>query len=93
MGCGGVINSTSGSIQSIDINRDGLYEMDLECVWQMALPQNLTIFLQFNRFDLVSTGCYDYLEVKHLIRSFHANWDTCVSPMSQTFTNILQFVL
>jgi len=62
-GCGGLINSTSGTIQSLDDNRDGIYETDLNCEWQIIVPQNSSVSLSFTRFNLAPVGCYDYLEV------------------------------
>ena len=65
-GCGGLINaSTDTTIRSLDIDQDGFYEHNLECVWQIFAPEDRLIVLQFLSFDVQGAGltCYDTLEV------------------------------
>ena len=61
---------SSTSISSPDINNDGTYSSDLDCVWTVITTDNNVINLQFNSFvlDDQSATCPDYVEVKP---SFH----------------------
>ena len=68
-GCGGVLNTTSGVISSLDHTGNGRYEPGLGCSWQIIVPQNHNVRLRFDRFDLAPQGgdacsnSFDYLEV------------------------------
>ena len=35
--CGGYENGESGLIKSPDKNHDGLYDLDIECIWQIQI--------------------------------------------------------
>lgn len=71
-GCGGVLNSTQGTMTSLDANNDGNYEPNLECIWRIYVPMGKRIKLTFSRFNIESSpsnmsACsYDYLEVTSL---------------------------
>ena len=68
-GCGGVLNLTQNgtvSISSPDVDNDGQYEPDLDCVWKVISGVNRVVSLQFSRFvlhDDESALCPDYVEV------------------------------
>jgi hypothetical protein len=64
-GCGGVINQTSGTIQSLDYDGDGQYENSLDCRWTKMAAANSIIVLNFTAFNLEpGDSCpYDYVEV------------------------------
>ena len=54
------------SISSPDVDNDGLYEPDLDCVWKVITGVNHVVSLQFSRFvlhDDESSLCPDYVEV------------------------------
>jgi len=68
-GCGGLLNLTeSGSLplSSPDVNSDGVYEPDLDCVWTIIATGNSIVNLQFNSFVLhgEAPACPDYVEVR-----------------------------
>ncbi|KAK2147338.1 hypothetical protein LSH36_558g01028 [Paralvinella palmiformis] len=66
-GCGGLLNSSTGSFHSIDSNHDNLYEPNLMCVWQIVVPEDQLIKLHFDHFQLESRpNCleYDYLQIR-----------------------------
>ena len=68
-GCGGLLNTTSGVIKSLDHDGNGQYEPDLNCVWQIVVPPDHNVRLHFDQFDLApqgGEGCLDlsdYLQV------------------------------
>ena len=65
-GCGGLINLTSASmIRSLDVDGDGHYEDNLDCIWIIVAPEDKVIRIEFANFSLEAspTGCYDVLEV------------------------------
>ena len=53
------------SISSPDVNGDGKYVSDLDCVWTIIVTDNNNVInLQFNSFVLDNqTTCPDYVEV------------------------------
>ncbi|RWS11455.1 cubilin-like protein, partial [Dinothrombium tinctorium] len=69
-GCGGVLESKTGVIQSPDIDKNGLYDYDLDCVWTIIAGENAVITLTFEKFDLeespanMSKCAFDYLEIR-----------------------------
>ena len=68
-GCGGVLNLTETStmiLSSPDINNDGTYMSDLDCVWTAIASDNSIIQLQFNSFELddQNSTCADFVEVR-----------------------------
>jgi len=67
LACGGILNATSGEIRSVDADRNGQYENDLDCTWQIIVPVNQRITIQFTNFSLEAadaTGqCRDYVQV------------------------------
>lgn len=67
-GCGGVLNASSGTFQSLDYDNDGKYESGLDCVWVIMAPPTKIIRITFQRFDVEkpdgSDHCpWDSLEV------------------------------
>ena len=58
-------DSSSMTLSSPDINNDGTYTSDLDCVWTVIASDNNIIKLQFNSFvlDDQSDNCADYVEV------------------------------
>ncbi len=70
-GCGGMLNGTTGRFGSVDDDGDNKYEANLECVWQIVVPDNKVIKLHFESFN-VETGLncpYDYVEVRLLSKA------------------------
>ena len=60
------MNSSSPSVfESPDVNRDGKYEDNLECVWTIFAPENYVLSISFTQFtvDTKSIACGDYVEV------------------------------
>lgn len=60
--------STDVTIRSVDIDGDGFYEHNLDCVWQIIATENRIIAIQIISFDVeqsVGSNCYDLLEVGH----------------------------
>ncbi|XP_013388746.1 cubilin-like [Lingula anatina] len=64
--CGGFLNGTQGRFGSFDIDGDGLYEDNLNCVWQIVGQDNKVLNLTFEPMDIEAdnTCDYDYLEVR-----------------------------
>lgn len=68
-GCGGYLNTSSGTIQSLDHDRDGKYEFDLDCIWTIIGEEFKVITLTFQNFNVEETynrtSCsWDYLEIR-----------------------------
>ncbi|CAH1775425.1 unnamed protein product [Owenia fusiformis] len=65
-GCGGLLNQSSGSIGSVDATGNGYYENNLDCTWQIIVPNDNIVKVTFLQMDLESDiGCgYDYVEVR-----------------------------
>ncbi|XP_072431088.1 cubilin [Chiloscyllium punctatum] len=51
-GCGGYLSSITGNFSSPDINFDGKYENNLNCVWRIFVPLNKIINMTFTAFLL-----------------------------------------
>ncbi|GFU30258.1 cubilin [Trichonephila clavipes] len=67
-GCGGVLNVSSGEIQSLDIDSDGYYEPNLDCIWFINTNDpGKVLAVAFETFDLEpsrNNSCiYDYVGV------------------------------
>ena len=41
--CGGVVQNASGSIVAPDFDGDGLYDLNVDCLWTIAAPENYVI--------------------------------------------------
>ncbi|XP_074652971.1 cubilin-like [Tubulanus polymorphus] len=66
-GCGGLLNSTSGSFQSIDSDGDGLYEPYLVCTWRIQTTPGKVVLLNFTDWELERSkfACtWDYVLVR-----------------------------
>ncbi|GAB6032010.1 hypothetical protein CHUAL_010385 [Chamberlinius hualienensis] len=68
-GCGGYFNTSSGTIESLDRDRNGEYESGLICDWVISSNVLTTIQLTFSRFDIEKpsdrSDCpWDYLEIR-----------------------------
>nr|XP_042896535.1 cubilin [Parasteatoda tepidariorum] len=68
-GCGGTINAASGTIQSFDVDNNGLYEPNLDCNWFVTSDNPDKILqISFERFDIDDSSdgsCeFDYLELR-----------------------------
>lgn len=63
--CGGILNSTSGSIVPPDTNIIGYYDDNLNCIWTIKAESNRVVQLTFGHFDVEPhEKCYyDYLRV------------------------------
>ncbi|XP_053408750.1 cubilin-like isoform X2 [Mercenaria mercenaria] len=64
-GCGGILNSTSGTLRAVDSDGDGQYENDLDCRWSIIAANNKVIRLTFTGLDMEDnpTCHYDYLKI------------------------------
>uniref|UniRef100_A0A4W3K7X0 Cubilin n=1 Tax=Callorhinchus milii TaxID=7868 RepID=A0A4W3K7X0_CALMI len=65
-GCGGYLNSTSGTFGSPDMEFDGKYEKNLNCLWNISAPDNHFINITFTAFQLEAETdgvCHDYLSI------------------------------
>jgi cubilin len=67
-GCGGTVRIDAGmnaTIRSPDIDGDGVYDDELDCVWQIDVPENYVAHVQFMELQLEvgPTSCVDYLEI------------------------------
>lgn len=64
-GCGGVLNSTSGRITSVDSDGNGKYEHNLDCRWIIIVGDNKIVKLTVEGLGVEShsTCYYDFLEV------------------------------
>ncbi|GIX69294.1 cubilin [Caerostris extrusa] len=72
-GCGGYINASSGTIQSLDANSDGFYEPNLDCSWYIVSnADGQVLHVIFDNFDVErspnNTCIYDYVELREGIR-------------------------
>ena len=74
-GCGGKIRVNPGetkSLKSLDFNRDGNYEKELNCQWVFTGADGKNLRMTFSRFNVESAenntyqNCYDYVEVSYL---------------------------
>ncbi len=60
------------TFQSLDADRDGNYEKDLNCQWLFTGTDGKILRLTFTTFDVESAAndtyqnCFDYVEVKQL---------------------------
>ncbi|KFM62124.1 Cubilin, partial [Stegodyphus mimosarum] len=68
-GCGGMLNTSTGEIKSVDVDSDGQYESNLDCNWLiMSSSPNQVILLNFTSFNVESsrnnTCVYDYVELR-----------------------------
>ena len=64
-GCGGVLNATSGQLQSVDADANGQYENNLDCRWTIIGASNKVIRFSVQGLDIEpNANCiYDYLRV------------------------------
>ncbi|XP_078391727.1 cubilin [Cetorhinus maximus] len=51
-GCGGYLTSTTGTFASPDVDLDGKYEKNLDCLWHIFVPLNKIINMTFTVFLL-----------------------------------------
>ncbi|XP_071787824.1 cubilin-like isoform X2 [Asterias amurensis] len=67
LGCGGILNAPRGTITSVDVNSDGNYEDNLNCMWFISAEINKVIELTFtgtfNIEDSAGTCPFDFLEI------------------------------
>lgn len=75
VGCGGTLTGGTGTIQSVDINSDGSYEPNLDCMWYITIPDSSKV-VQFDfsgvfQIEPSSSGCtFDYIEIHDGINSY-----------------------
>ncbi|XP_021357124.1 cubilin-like [Mizuhopecten yessoensis] len=64
-GCGGILNTTSGSFGSIDIDGSGRYENDQDCLWTIIVGDDQLVVLSIPTVDIESaTAChFDSLKI------------------------------
>ena len=64
--CGGILNQSSGEIQSMDRNEDGLYDNNLDCHWTIVCGPNQIVELRILSIELeirTILCSFDYIEV------------------------------
>lgn len=67
--CGGNLENHFGEISSVDIDDDGFYESNLDCVWHIIMSWNNVSRITFQLMDIeeshsnTSDCIYDYLEI------------------------------
>ncbi|KAG2458577.1 CUBN protein, partial [Polypterus senegalus] len=88
-GCGGFLNASTGSFSSPDINSDGKYEINLDCLWSIMVQPNKLVNLSFTQFDLEGTSggnCqYDYLKLSSALSFQIYDGDSEQFPLVGTF--------
>ncbi|XP_067863171.1 cubilin [Heptranchias perlo] len=66
-GCGGYLTGTSGTFSSPDVDFNGKYEKNLDCLWNIIVPLNKVINITFTVFlleDKANGICaYDYVSI------------------------------
>lgn len=72
MGCGGTLTGATDTIQSVDVDSNGSYEPNLDCMWYITLPDSSKV-VQFDfsgvfQVEPSSNGCtFDYIEVRNFM--------------------------
>ena len=63
--CGGVITDESGTISSTDVDNNGQYDADKDCLWTLMAPEGQFVELNMLTFNLQpsSTCALDFLQV------------------------------
>lgn len=63
--CGESLTGPSGVFISPDVDNNGVYESNQDCLWTLTAPEHQVIYLKFIKFDLeFEDNCgYDYVEV------------------------------
>ncbi len=74
-GCGGILQTSSGTITSLDIDNNNVYENNLDCRYYLAVEANKIVQMNFTGgFDVETSpsgDCsYDYVEVCGTNRNF-----------------------
>lgn len=68
--CGGILTDPIGRLKSPDLDGDGLYESNLNCVWLVLANEGKNISFTVTAMDIeqgYSSRCpYDFLEVSSL---------------------------
>lgn len=64
-GCGGVLNTTTGELRSLDADGNGQYENNLDCHWTIVGETNKVIKLNIWGMAIENnpTCMFDYLRV------------------------------
>ncbi|XP_015795561.2 cubilin-like, partial [Tetranychus urticae] len=71
-GCGGILNGTSGSLESPDIDKDGRYENNLDCTWLIISDGKYDVLeITFSLMDIEASSlspkiecANDFLEIR-----------------------------
>ena len=63
--CGGRLTDQHGDITAPDSDGDGFYDLDVDCVWELAADENKLIFFELTHMDIEEEpACgYDFLAV------------------------------
>ncbi|XP_039746472.1 cubilin [Pararge aegeria] len=90
-GCGGLIESQSGSIQSINYPKN--YDNDNDCLWSIRVPKNHRVDLKFMDLDLYSStdteeDCGDSIKIYDGPNLLALNYTWLICPS----TNISQII-
>lgn len=66
--CGEVLTQSSGSIASPDLDKNGKYDLETNCIWTITAPEHQVIHLKFLEFDLeYQESClYDFVEIREV---------------------------
>ncbi|XP_060561255.1 cubilin-like, partial [Ruditapes philippinarum] len=89
-GCGGILNSTTGSLRSKDSDGYGRYDNNQDCRWIIVAGDNNVIRLTFTRFQLeYHSGClFDYIKIYHgMTDKDQLNGTYCGSYIPPVFTS------
>ena len=59
--CGGYLTDTAGWLSSVDLDNDGKYDRNLDCLWTIVAKEGHKIFLRILLLDIDCDN--DYLSV------------------------------
>ena len=66
--CKDVLQSTTGEIVAPDFDKDGLYDLNIDCLWTVEAPTDSLIQFRIYFVDMESTiGCTkDFMKVLYI---------------------------
>ena len=82
--CQDVLQSTTGEIVAPDYDKDGLYDLNIDCLWTVEAPEDYLIQFHIHSVDIESTiGCIkDFLKVVYI----HELFCTLLQEETQYYT-------
>ena len=77
--CGGEFTSSTGLLYPIDLDNDGFYDNDQDCLWSLLAATDNVIELQFQEFDMEYhyVCAFDFIRVylfRFFFLSFISSW-------------------